>query len=380
MTKEDLFGDELERRAQSASGLPVEESPGIPGGTVEPSPTPDHGDGDVNRRDLLQNVTALTAGAAAAPVFAALTQGWQDSEPVLAGASLSQDMIDDWEDAVGVHTQRARVEAPTVALAALAADFMAMAPHLARPQPEGVRRDLTHAAAQYAMLIAGKLVDLGDHRQSRRWWNKTRALGNESGDPLLASWLRGREALYRHGFPGEDLANVLAVAQDAERLAGDRHSVPLVSALASQAQILAHMGRYDDAIAALRKAEFSFDHMTTPMIVEDDWARREQGLWFDKSVVYTLAGDVRRATEAQDRYPKSDVGGAISISLHRAVLEARSDPAAGMEEASRIIQGIPAERRRTKHMTLGRIVLNVVPERARKLSAARELRALTAVT
>lgn len=165
-----------------------------------------------------------------------------------------------------------------VVLSALAADFAAMAPHLARQQPDSVQRDLTHAAAPHAMLIAGKWVDLGDRRQARRWWAKARELSDQSGDRLLASWLRGREALYRQGDPTENLAEVLAIAREAQRLAGNRPSAPLVSALAAEAQILALLGRYNEAVEALRRAEGMFDQMPTATIIDPNWARREEGL------------------------------------------------------------------------------------------------------
>lgn len=184
------------------------------GGQSRPS---GQGDDPVRRRELLQDTAALAAGATVAPVLAVLTQAWQDSTSALPGASVSQAMIDDWEDAAIIHAQRARLDPPAVVLAALANDFADMAPHLARKQPDPVQRDLAHAAASHAGLIAGKCMDLGNRREARRWWTKACALSDESGDRLFASWLRGREALYRREDPTENLAEVLTVAQDARR-------------------------------------------------------------------------------------------------------------------------------------------------------------------
>jgi hypothetical protein len=362
-------------------------SSGTPTGSVDFAVIPDDGEDDVKRRELFQDTATVTVGAAVAPVLAALTQAWQASQPTLPGATVSQAMIDDWEDAAAMHAQRARVDPPIVVLGALATDYAAMAPHLARSQPDRVARDLAHAAAQLAMLIAGKWVDLGNRRESRRWWRTTRALGDRSRDPLLASWLRSREALYRRGDPTENLAEVLAIARDARRLAGEGSSPPLVSALTAEAQILAQMGSHTAAVTMLHRAETVFDRMpTTPAHPNwpdwSGWMHREEGLYFDKSFVYALAGDVPSATEAHDVLLSraADTLAATEVGLHRATLYARTDPESGIEHAARIVDGIPGKSRRTRYLTAARMVLDVAPERARTLPAARELRALTTGT
>ncbi|WP_285498458.1 hypothetical protein, partial [Actinomadura sp. NBRC 104425] len=334
--------------------------------------------GPVKRRELLQDGAKVTAGATVAPVLAALTQAWQVSEPKIPGASVSQSMIDDWENAALLYSQRARQEPPATILETLADEFSAIAPHLAREQPEEVRKGLTHAAAQHALLIAGKLLDLGDRRESHRWWIKTRALSDESGDDMLASWVRSREALYRLGDRSDDLYAVLAAAQHARRLAGDQPSAPLVSALCAEAGALARLGRLDEAIVTLRKAETAFERMPGGTPFDPHWAKREEGLWFDKSLIYTLANDVKHAMEAQNtvlsgRGADDDLT-ATGVRLHAAALQVRTDPKTGMEEAARIIDAIPPQQRRTRYLTAARMALDLAPENARSLPAAKELR------
>jgi len=336
--------------------------------------------GPVKRRELLQDGAKVTAGATVAPVLAALTQAWQLSEPKLPGASVSQAMIDDWEDAALVYNQRGRQEPPATILEALAVEFSAIAPHLAREQPEEVRKGLTHAAAQHALLIAGKLLDLGDRRESHRWWIKTRSLSDESGDDMLASWVRSREALYRRCDRSDDLHAVLTLAQEARRLAGDRPSAPLASALGAEAMILAQLGRTEEAVITLHKAETAFERMPVSTILDPGWAKRGEGLWFDKSLIYTLANDAKHATEAQDtvlggRSPEDGLT-AISVRLHAAAVQARTDPKSGMEEAARIIDAIPPQQRRTRHLTTAQMALDLAPENARSLPVAKNLREL----
>lgn len=143
----------------------------------------------MERRRLMRDAAAVAVGGAVAPVLATLTDAWQASEPRISGASVSQEMIDDWEDAADTHARRAYVDSPAVVLAGLAADFADMAPHLSQDQPEPVQRDLAHAAARHASLIAGKWFDLGNRREARRWWGKTRSLSASA--PETPCWQPG---------------------------------------------------------------------------------------------------------------------------------------------------------------------------------------------
>ncbi|MER7211561.1 helix-turn-helix transcriptional regulator [Streptosporangium sp. NPDC000239] len=347
-------------------------------GTVEAKASTRDEDEDMERRRLMRDAAVVAVGGAVAPALAALTDAWQVSQPSISGASVSQAMIDDWEDAADVHAKAARVESPAVVLAALAADFAEMAPHLARNQPDAVRRDLAHAAARHTALIAGKWTDMGNRRQAHRWWSTTRTLIDESGDRLLASWLRSREAIHRRSDPAEDLAEVLKLSQEARRLAGSQPSAPLVAALTTEAKTLAAMGSHADAINTLQEAERAFDQL--PAASGAFRSLSERGLWFDRSLIYTLASDVRNATQAQDAaealYPVNDQT-SPRIRLHRVALHARTDPENAAHEALRIVDGLPSGRWMTRYTTDTHLVLGALPEHARTLPVARELRALT---
>ncbi len=330
------------------------------------------------RRRLMQEAATVAAVGAIAPILSALTDAWQASEPTLPGASVSRSMIVDWEEAADIHASRARLDPPAVVLAALAVDYAAMAPHLRQEQPGSVQRELAHAAARHTALIAGKWIDLGNRREAHRWWLTTRTLSDRSGDTLLASWLRSREALYRRGDPEEDPADLLQLAQDARRLAGKQDCVPLVGAVSAEAQILATMGRYEEAVKTLHWAEEIFDRLPAFGGEWCAWAGR--GLCFDQSLIYTLAGDVKRATQAQDvllrGFADKDVS-TVQVRLHRAALDARTDPAMGIDQAIRIIDSLSTDARRTRYLQAARVTLDALPERARSLPAAQELHALT---
>ncbi|GAA1014343.1 hypothetical protein Aple_079800 [Acrocarpospora pleiomorpha] len=348
-------------------------------GTLDEEPLDE--DGYMERRELMRNAAAFAAAGAVAPVLTTLTDAWRMSSPdrSLPGASVTQAMIDDWENAADVHVRRAYFDPPATVLAAVAVDYTDMAPHLSRTQPAAIQRDLAHAAARHTAVIAGKWFDLGNSREAHRWWAKTRELSEQSSDPLLASWLRSCEVGYRQQDPQEDLVNVLSTAQEARRLAGDRSNVALVSALSAEAQALATMGRSDEAITALLRTEEVFTRLPAQITADRDWLRR--GTYLDRSLIYTLAGDSRRAAEAQSAarnlYPATHRS-AIVIQLHGAALQARTDPEQGADEALRIVGALPTGRRDTRVIRAAHIVLDVAPENAHLLPAARELRALTA--
>ncbi|MEV4092597.1 helix-turn-helix domain-containing protein [Streptosporangium saharense] len=344
-------------------------------GTVEEKASTRDESEDMDRRRLMRDAAAVAVGGAVAPVLATLTDAWQSSEPRIPGATVSQEMIDDWEDAADVHVKRAYVDAPAIVLAGLAADFADMAPHLSRFQPESVDRGLARAAAQHAALIAGKWFDLGYHREAHRWWKKTRTLSERAGDTLLAAWLIGWEAAYRRQDPDEDLNAVLAIAQLARRLAGDRPSLPLVDNCGSEAQILAMLGRHDEAIAAWRVTEEAFNRLPSGITAPDPGS-----MHYARSVIYTFVGDAKQASDAQSATEglyQPEHRTATLLAFHNAALQSRTDPAQGAQRALQIMERLPAARRDIRVKAAARIVLEVAPEEARGLPAVRELRALT---
>ncbi|MFG1962782.1 helix-turn-helix domain-containing protein [Nonomuraea sp. NPDC049028] len=364
-------GGELVTRALRAA---MAESDRLRRGTVQANAsTRDEGE-DVERRRLMRNAAAVAAVGALAPVLTSLTDALAITRRPLPGASVSRGMIDDWEDAADVHEQRARFDPPAVVLAALAVDYTDMAPHLGRAQPDAVQRDLSHAAARHAALIGGKWFDLGNRREAQRWWAQARQLSERSGDDLLASWLRGWEAGYRLYDQGEDLDSVLLVAGEARRLAGDAPSAPLVAALATEAMILSMVGRHAEAITALRRTEETYERL--PSSGGSDQGRT---LWYDRTLIYTLAGDAKRAEDArhtaESLYPAGHRTATL-LALYGAALHARTDPAEGTRRGLRLLDAIPPERRDTRVISAAHLIIDALPEKARALSSARELRAL----
>ncbi|XVQ11250.1 hypothetical protein ACQP1W_01375 [Spirillospora sp. CA-255316] len=345
--------------------------------TLEQSTTPGQGGDDVKRRQLIQDAGALTAGAVVAPVLATLTEAWQASQPRLPGATVSRAMIDDWAVAYGVHLRRYVMDAPEVVLAGLTRDWAEMAPHLATRQPEDVGRDLAHAAAKLAYLIAGTAVQLHDARLASRWWLTARDLADRSGDALLSAYTRAWEVTNRVAEPRENLAELLTLARGACRRAGERPSATLMYATTVEAEVLAFMGDHSAAVGSMRRAEEVFERLPSGE------PHREELLRFDQSCVYSLAGHRHAADEAQQaalRFyrPDTHLYSAVQLKLYRAAMHARTDPGEAGREAMSVINSVPVERRIKRVTLTARHVLDAMPQRARVLPAARELQALAA--
>ncbi|GLZ15002.1 hypothetical protein Acsp04_52370 [Actinomadura sp. NBRC 104425] len=328
----------------------------------------------VKRRDLLQDGAKVTAGATVAPVLAALTQAWQSSEPKLPGASVSKAMIDDWGSAYDIHALSYRIDLPEVVLAALADDWSEMSEHLERWQPDGVRRDLSYVAARHAYLIAGTWLQVGNRRQANRWWLTARELADRSGSDLLSGLTREWEANMRTTDKREDLRELLALTEEALRLVGGQPSVERMQALGTKADLLALMGRHDEALAAIRQAEDVFERIPATAV------SREHLLRYEQSFVYSLIGDEKNATKAQEaarNFYRADEYATFQLRFHAVMLRAPSDPTEAASQAVRILNELPPERRVLRIRVAGRRVLDAIPAKAQNLPPVQELRNLT---
>ncbi len=331
----------------------------------------------MNRRQALQAAGAVTAGATAAPVLAALTTAWQASQPRIPGASVSRAMIEDWALGFEIHRRSYATASPESALRGLARDWADMAPHLATAQPDDVRQDLAHAAAQYSRLIAMGLHQIDDLRMATRWWQTARFHADASGDGLLSSRTRSWETTYRVVEPGTHLPALLELARAARRHAGSRPSGALVRAVSVEAQVLAGMGRGHEAVAAMHDAEDLFERLPSSE------PQAEKNLRFDQSFTYSAVGAANRATEAQAAahrlYPyDSAPHTSVQLGLHTALLHAHTDPGEAGRQALTVLDKIPAHRRVKRVVLAARRVTDAVPEDARSLPTVRDLQALTA--
>ncbi|MFD0883617.1 hypothetical protein ACFQ08_03460 [Streptosporangium algeriense] len=134
------------------------------------------------------------------------------------------------------------------------------------------------------------------------------------------------------------------------------------------------IGRHAEAITTLRRTEEIYERPPSA-----GSSRQGRALWYDRTLVNTFAGDIKRAEDARVTAEKLYPAGhrsAILLALHGAALHARTDPAEGARQALKLLEELPAERRDTRVMSASRVVVSALPDKAHGLSATREPRAL----
>jgi len=330
---------------------------------------------DMQRRALLRLLSVLGPGAAiSASTIDAVHAGlWR-----LTGESADRD-VDAWEQVAWDYAQGVWTDLSGSRSADLAADIHDLSQQLARTTDDAERASLLRVYAQLSAFLALDLPLMAGPRACWRAWAAARTAADASGDRDLAIWVRGQEAeeSYYMKRPGPAADNLTA---EAVRLADGRPCLGLLNALEVRSRIHADQRQADAAHKALR--ELKETYATLPDQVTGDpisvWGRPLTHILWVEGWVLTKLGDARRAAplleqaiadSAQER-----VGGRTNIALVQmwAVIK-QGEVTEGLDRAVQLVGSLPVspERRRI----VGEI-LNDLPERARALSAARELRTL----
>jgi hypothetical protein len=333
-------------------------------------------DEDVRRRGFL----ALLGATALSPFESKL-------ESIRRGLTLPRRPSDrdlhEWERTAYAYWGELSATPPAQLLVHLLADFDEVVTVLDQSWPDNERRRLTHVAGQLAVLTAHSLVSLGEQQAARRWWRTARAAADCAGDPVLAAFVHGQQAvlsLYGSYTP----AQVLDLVDEAEAVARGTACAGLASALGARAQALATLGRTTAARKTLKDLRTVLqrlpDHVTGEQHFCCGWP--EHRLHHIESYTFTRLGELRDAEEAQDRalalYEPTSWRGPAQIGLHRAAcLVAGGEIAGGVDHAAGVLKTLPDERRRDGFIEpVGRAVLAQLPERARRLPAVQDYREL----
>lgn len=348
-----------------------QESTDQPMGTVNPSPIPDDGDDHVKRRAALQFLAALGAGAAVPP---------GTLEEILAGidrAAGDNTNVDEWEGIVHEYGQQVMVQPSGALIGGLTADIIAVGRLLDRTHAARERAGLLRVSAGLSGILAIELGDIGEERSARFAWGTARRAADASGDRDLRVWTRGRAA--QDAFWGRRPHQVvLDLADEAIALAGGAAIPGLARAHAARAYLAADAGDDRMALDSLNKVkEVAGQLFGGPQTV---LAYRESQFGWAESYVLTRTGR-SRAVAALDQaiaaYPSGSLAPIKNLSLMRAEALVRSrEIDAGLQEAITVLQEHP-DFSAAGTGTLARHVLTALPEQARALPAAQELRALT---
>lgn len=332
----------------------------------------------MERRAAMRLLTGLSTGAVLpAASVEALFSGVKS-----AIARPEELAVEDWEQIVWESGFLYQTRSSKDLLAATVSDVAEVSHLLRRVTSPDARRGLLRVSAQLAALLGSELDDIGHHGASLRSWMMARHAADASDDRDLRVWVRAREAMYGvwTGRPDHVLARIV---DDAVQIADGVPSSALARALGMQAIVTATQGDAGKTRAALDALRRTYDGLSDE--VADDrlsplWSFPERRLLWALAYPLALIGDTLEASRATDEalrlFPadfcgtRADLGliGALSLVRDREVGE-------GLSQAITATRQWPlgAPRRRIISQ-----ILSAVPEKARELPAARELRALTA--
>jgi len=342
------------------------------GGLAGPAGTVD----DVRRRILL----GLLGPAAVSPLSAKLEELRRGLDGVL-DADLTDRDVDDWEQTVSDYARDVGTIPTEQLLSHLVADFAEIQARIA--DASGVmRRPLIHSASQLAALIAIAFVNVGEGHSAQRWWRTAARATAEVSDPSLAALVRGRQAVFSVGSARAE--RVLGLAEAAVNLGNSKPCVGVISGMAARAQILAQMGRHDEAEHALHIVTDMYGRLPTAATEDtgSQWNWSEQRLHHVRSHVHTYAGRVAQAASAQDSalavYPIANFQGRTQIEIHRSIALIRfGDVNVGTRHLTTTMeQLLPWQRRDGIIRRTAFSALEIVPAEERHLPGFQQAREL----
>ncbi len=326
----------------------------------------------MHRRAAMQLLVALGAGAVIPP---------GTLETLFSGIDHASRELDSdgWEEAVWEHGLSYYIQQPGTITWSVTADLAEVSRLLHRTSSPPVRAGLLRAGAQLAVVLGMEMSDIGEQRAALQSWRMARRAADATGDRGLRVWVRGHEAKY--GFWSGRPAPVIArVADDALDIADGKPSVGLAAALRAKAFISAGRGDAPTARATLDALKDVCEKLPGDSDeISPLWSFGERAAAWARAYSSALIGDTREAGAAVDEAialcPATFTADITHYELVRALaLVGGGDPSGGLVHAVTAARGWPISTMRT--FTIGRI-LDALPENARALEPAQELRALT---
>ncbi|WP_329002362.1 helix-turn-helix domain-containing protein [Kribbella sp. NBC_00709] len=208
--------------------------------------------------------------------------------------------------------------------------------------------DAAAEAAQLSVLTARILAGFGDSQAAGRWWLAARATADSSADVSVQSAVRAREALSGVA-ERRPLAQLLTTAEEALALGRQARGGCVVPAHAARAQVLAELGRQQEAHHALQELIGAADALpsasTSPGPL-GDWAPFEVHSAEGRVCArlgYAAAGCVLLA-RALELCPPDWLGERAGVEMALAeCLVVDGDAAAGVALALRVLVELPDE-------------------------------------
>jgi tetratricopeptide (TPR) repeat protein len=357
--------------------------------TVHPAPddrTGRVGEDEMRRRELLGSLAGL---GLIPPTLTALDDTRHAAELMLSRAQSQTAGIDYAELAAERHSYGYHGRAPLAVLADIAADFSDIRPLLASVRTPATRTRVCRASAQLAGMIGIVLHDLGNRREAHGWFHTAYLAAEETEDPNLKAWILAREAMVPLNFGAPHAAANLAT--QARTIAGDRTTASAALACAVASRAHAQLGRDDEALEALSKAE-SISEQLRGEAATDTWVGYpEQKHHVHASQTLTHLGQTRRAYASQSRAlelsrspdnMQNTRNGmrALSTALieldRAACLHQDGETVEACDQAQRAITALPGELRVALVLTRAHGLARAIPADRQALPAVRDLNEL----
>jgi tetratricopeptide (TPR) repeat protein len=201
---------------------------------------PGEADDDLVRRNLLR-LMADPGAEAEGYFFGAAERIRRRLDDALLGATVSVTMLDHWEEMVAEYGRLYMTVPPMRLLCDVLLDLGDVRRMCEQRQPLEFAERLCQLAARLAGLAGMTMIDVGDQRLARSFFNTARTAADETGDRQLRAWVAVREALVPLYYG--DPAQAAAAARASADLAGQRPCVASAMAPIVEARALARLAR-----------------------------------------------------------------------------------------------------------------------------------------
>ncbi|WP_233508475.1 helix-turn-helix domain-containing protein [Spongiactinospora gelatinilytica] len=325
----------------------------------------DHEDDDMERRTTMRLMAAISA-AAVLPL--------DQLEAVRTGLGLSLDKqigLNDLEATAYDLAYDLRYHPPKEFISQLAPN-LADVQHALAHRTDLDRAGLHRVAGQMSALMAMAVQETGNVSAARRWWRTARAAADSSRDLDLQVWVRGRQAL---------VDSAPRMAAEAVHLSLGRVNAGLLEARTAQARQQLNQGEVKNASDVLHPLDDLATRLPQEAATETKaiwgWSKERHNL--ERVALRVGAGDptVYDDLTVMGEHETNPRAYAI-IQMEKSLCLLRNgDVPQAVTEAATAYDGLHPAHRTTAVKAWSRRIISELPEKARALPAARELRALT---
>ncbi|SDK91322.1 helix-turn-helix transcriptional regulator [Nonomuraea jiangxiensis] len=265
-------------------------------------------DENVLRRTLLNllNTDTKLLEQLDGPVLGACEGIRRRMDETLVSASVSAQMLDQWEEATVSFGRQYTTTAPLRLLCDVMLELSAVRTAMSRRQPNDLQDRLCRMAAQLSGLSGMIMINLGDHRLARSFFRTGRMAADETGDRALRAWICARESLVPLYFG--DAREALTLAKKSRDLAGSTPCPAQAMAPVVEARALAMLSGteskkevVDQAKRALARARNAFSNMRSEDQEDVAFGYTERQLYFYQGDVLTKLGQTLEAEVVLDQ-------------------------------------------------------------------------------